>query len=170
MNEPEQKISNEQGIEQSVDPAIVEALNREIGTFPFEVASGLSAAELGGIANAAGFGARFAAKFLKTETFSGSIRLTRRATEVRQALLGMAGATAPLPTSNLPAEELKISGIVGGGVGGMNPVHLSLHLQPQGDGSWALMATATAREGLIKQKSAQGVVERFLAFFAPLAQ
>ena len=61
----------------------------------------------------------------------------------------------------------KVSGVVGSGLFNMNPTVIHVEILDVNEGRCAALLTGNAKEGLIKQRSAEKAVNRFLGTLAP---
>jgi hypothetical protein len=126
----------------------------------------------GGAAGALGgsLGATFAARFLPTEQYQQQVSVSRNvattltkvvsflASEGRIANDGEAG------TSQYP----KVSGILGSGLLNMNPTLVHVEVIGVDNDSCTLLVSGAAKEGLIKQRSAQKAVVRIVEFLGTI--
>jgi len=124
------------------------------------------ARELGKIGSIGGPGGRsgasFAARFLPTETFSASLRIEAEAREVLQTvfriLASLGEITDECAESSGPP---RLSAVVGSGFLRMNPALLHVQVAPAGEHASDVSISAAAKEGLIKQRTAEKAVGRF---------
>lgn len=101
-----------------------------------------------------------ATKFLQTEIFSSTLILY---TDPRSALTGIANALSQIGNVTNSAEATDnpvISVVVGSGFMNMNPCLVSVELTSFIDKKTTLVVAAAAKEGLIKQKTAEKAVMR----------
>jgi hypothetical protein len=124
----------------------------------------------GGVAGAAGgaVGASFAARFLPTERYQHQVTISQDAPTV----LGKVAAF--FASEGRIADEIeagsspypKISGVLGSGFLKMNPALVHVEVVSVDDDSCTLFVSGAAKEGLIKQQSAQKAVHRVIEAIA----
>ncbi|MCH7903213.1 MAG: hypothetical protein IH944_01445 [Armatimonadetes bacterium] len=140
-------------------------LERELGKLG--AIGGIAGGAVGSLAGAAG--ARIAARFLPTEQYEQELHLQRPADAVlRQAftLLSSQGQIIDEDESDR-SEQPKISAVVGSGALNMNPTILSIAVVDWNTESCTILVFAAAKEGLIKQKTAEKAVHRFVNLLRP---
>ena len=107
-----------------------------------------------------GFGAKWAAKRLATVEYESSLELRGTVQDIaRRVAAVVLPIGREIPELPVQPEEGKYSLLVGGGTAGLNPGIAHVHI----DGSGPLTRVkvrAAAKEGLVKQKTAEGVVKR----------
>ena len=107
-----------------------------------------------------GFGAKWAAKRLATVEYESSLELRGTVQDIaRRVAAVVLPIGREIPELPVQPEEGKYSLLVGGGTAGLNPAIAHVHI----DGSGPLTRVkvrAAAKEGLVKQKTAEGVVKR----------
>jgi hypothetical protein len=110
-----------------------------------------------------GFGAKWAAKKLSTVEYESSLELHGTSQDVAHRV-----ATAVLPIGReipefpVQPEKGKYSLLIGGGTGGLNPTIAHLHIDESGQ-TTRVKVRAAAKEGIVKQRTAEGVVKRIEA-------
>jgi len=119
--------------------------------------------KVGGIAGSSGkAGASFAARFLPTEIFTSSLRIEADAGHVLQTafriLSDMGRITDELADLSGPPS---ISAVVGSGFLKMNPAVVRVQVATISQKVSDVSITAAAKEGLIKQHTAEKAVGRF---------
>jgi len=131
--------------------------------------------ELGGVmGKAAGLGgslgARFAAKFLPTETYSEKVSLKlapEKALKLGYSVLAKLGKLQAEDSIKPPYPFLKA--VVGSGFLNMNPAVVYLEILEGDSAGCEVTITAAAKEGLIKQRTAAKAVQRVLSKLRDLA-
>lgn len=109
-------------------------------------------------------GAEWAAKRLKSERYDRSIAYTADLDTACQDVYEiLAGMGEIIETSD---EPLGIAAVVGSGFLNMNPTIVTATFEPEDDAATAIHLSAVAKEGLIKQKSAQKAVDRLIETLA----
>ena len=140
-----------------------ELLARElgkIGSLGGKIGGG-TAGTLGGSS-----GASFAARFLPTEQYRLQVTISRDIATVLTELAsffaseGRIADDHELGTSQFP----KISGILGSGFLNMNPTVVHVEVMGLDNDSCILQVSGAAKEGLIKQQSAEKAVGRIVKF------
>ena len=108
-----------------------------------------------------GFGARFAARRLPVEESEASIAVADGSTDVRTSLAGILRGIGAI-TNEFAAETPmdSISAIVGSGHMNLNPTIVHVRIVESSDATTLLFFLAIAKEGLMKQQSAQRAIER----------
>jgi len=105
-------------------------------------------------------GAEWAAKRLKSERHDRSIAymvdIDTACEDVYEILSGMGEI---IETSD---EPLGIAAVVGSGFLNMNPTIVTATFAPEDEGATAIHLSAVAKEGLIKQKSAEKAITRLI--------
>ncbi|WP_377273323.1 hypothetical protein [Peterkaempfera sp. SMS 1(5)a] len=113
-------------------------------------------------------GASFASRFLKTVAYEMGMTLPlplEAATERVTATFAAVGHVLDQPPE--PETGLRrIRAVAGGGVGGLNPVVISAVLGPDEVGGTSLTLRAAAKEGIIKQRSAEKMTKRIADLLA----
>lgn len=110
-------------------------------------------------------GSRFTARFLKTVSQEAELTLhlplSAAAERVQDVLTEM---RHPIIQNSLKAMigQNKITAIAGGGVSNLNPVVITVKLTARGGRSTALKIRTAAKEGLIKQRSAEKAMKKFV--------
>ena len=126
----------------------------------------------GGVTGAIGgsLGASLAARFLPTEQYQQQVSISR---DVATALTKLASFLeiegriandSEAGTSQYP----KISGILGSGFLKMNPTMVHVEVIVVENDSCLLLVSGAAKEGLIKQRSAQKAVNRIVEFLGTI--
>jgi hypothetical protein len=140
-------------------PTQDQILARELGKV------GALGGAIGGLApGAAGgyLGSSIAARFLPTETFSTTRQIRKKPDDAVRTVfevLSSIGRITDEFTDELAAPRL--SAVVGSGFLKMNPAIVHVHVAPREDGTVDITTTAAAKEGLIKQHTAEKAVTRF---------
>ncbi|MFF7675357.1 hypothetical protein [Actinacidiphila glaucinigra] len=102
-------------------------------------------------------GASFASRFLKTVAHEIGMTLPlplEAATERLTTILAQLGQVLDRPPQSSTGQR-QIRAIAVGGAGGLNPVVITVDLGPNGVGETSLTLRAAAKEGIIKQRSAE---------------
>lgn len=123
---------------------------------------------VGGVTGGIGgsLGASFTARFLPTEQYQQQLRISKDVTTVLTKLAsfleieGRIANDSEAGTSQYP----KISGILGSGFLKMNPTMIHVEVIVAEKDSCLLLVSGAAKEGLIKQRSAQKAVNRIVDF------
>jgi hypothetical protein len=107
-------------------------------------------------------GARLAAEFLPTEQFQMKFEIEMDAQNVLANLYAFFTNNGRLANSYEAAESPlpKVSGVVGSGFFKMNPAIVHAELLAVENGVCTVLVTSAAKEGLIKQRTAQKAVRR----------
>ncbi len=127
--------------------------------------SGAAGGAIGGAKGGAA-GALFSARFLPTEQYQQEIKLSLDAATVLSKILsffeteGRIANDSEAGTSQYP----KISGILGSGFFKKNPTLVQAEVVNFTNDSCTLLISGAAKEGLIKQQSAQKAVTRITQF------
>ena len=109
-------------------------------------------------------GANFAAQFLPTETFSESLRIEAEAGHVLQSAFRILTSVGQITDEFAESSGLpRLSAIVGSGFLKLNPAVVHVQVVPAGDHGSDVSIIAVAKEGLIKQRSAEKAVREFRA-------
>src|SRR5437762_5534294 len=124
------------------------------------------ARELGKVGSIGGPGGRsgatFAARFLPTETFRSSLRIEADAREVLQAVFRILVSMGEITDESAEASgRPRISTVVGSGFLRMNPALVHVQVVPASEHASEVIVSAAAKEGLIKQRTAEKAVGRF---------
>ena len=127
----------------------------------------------GGAAGAMGgsLGASFAARFLPTEQYQQQVRVSRDAATVFTQLYffltkqGRIADEREAGASQFP----KISSVIGSGFLKMNPTVVHVEVVGVDKGSCMLLVSGAAKEGLIKQRSAEKAVSRVVEFLRAIS-
>lgn len=119
--------------------------------------------ELGKLAGfpGGGFGARFAARRLPVEESGGSVAVAAGKADVQASLrviLGSIGTLTDEFAFETPSDSM--SAIVGSGHMNMNPTIIHVQVVESCGVATLLFIRALAKEGLVKQQSAQRAIER----------
>lgn len=126
----------------------------------------------GGTAGSIGgsMGASFAARFLPTEQHQQEIRVARDVATVLSQVTGFLAKQGRIADDQEAgtSEHPKISAVVGSGFFKMNPTVVHVEVIECSDNACVLSVTAAAKEGLIKQHSAEKVVRQVIAFLQSL--
>jgi len=137
-----------------------EALAREIGKLGDRVGVAM------GLVGHVGIGAEVVARFLPTERFQAEVTADGDATtilaRVRDILAshGRLATNAEAGVSQYP----KLSGVIGSGHFNLNPTIVHVEIIAVNGARTTLLITAAAKEGLLKQRSAEKAVRRFLGW------
>ena len=119
-------------------------------------------AKLGGLGGGFGgsMGAKLAAKFLPTET--KSTRIALNATPERAIQLGFSALTkfGQLQGDSDDSPYPLLKAVVGSGFLNMNPTVVLLEILEASSDACEITITAAAKEGLIKQHSAERAIQR----------
>jgi len=118
--------------------------------------------ELGKLAGfLGGFGARLAARRLPVEESVTSMALAATKADVQASLCEILGSIGTL-TDEFASETLPncMSAIVGSGQMNMNPTIVHVQVIESSEVATLLFIRALAKEGLVKQQSAQRAIER----------
>ena len=126
----------------------------------------------GGVVGATGgsLGASLAARFLPTEQYQQEVSISRDVKAVLTELAsflaskGRVANDSEAGTSQYP----KISGIIGSGFLKMNPTMVHVEVIVVENDSCLLLVSGAAKEGLIKQRSAQKAVNRIVEFLGTI--
>jgi hypothetical protein len=140
------------------DEILVRALG-EVGA-----AGGALGAPMGG-----GFGgrlgSRFTARFLKTVSQEAELTLhlplSAAAERVQDVLTAMQHPIIQDSLESMTGQN-KITAIAGGGIGNLNPVVITVKLTAHGGRSTAVKIRTAAKEGLIRQRSAEKAMKKFV--------
>lgn len=122
----------------------------------------------GGAAGAFGgsLGASLAARFLSTEQYQQQVSVSRDVATILAQLYSFFATQGRIAdergasTSQFP----KISSVVGSGFLRMNPTVVHVEVVFVDKGSCTLLVSGAAKEGLIKQRSAEKAVNRVVGF------
>jgi hypothetical protein len=142
-----------------------ELLARELGKLG---ASGAKiGSQLAGVPDLAGslsgsFAASFAAKFLPTERHQIQIELKANPKTVLAKVYSFFASNGRVADDEEAGDSPypKISGVVGSGFFKMNPTVIHAEITAVEDDTCTLLATGAAKEGLIKQRTAEKAVKR----------
>jgi hypothetical protein len=132
----------------------------KVGSLGGKIGGGATAA-LGG-----SLGARLAAQFLPTEQYQKQVSVSGDVAAVLTQLCSFFAAQGRIAdereagTSQFP----KISCVMGSGFLKLNPTLVHVEVVAVDSGSCTLLVSAAAKEGLIKQRSAEKAVTRVLEF------
>lgn len=109
-----------------------------------------------------GWGARLMAFFLPTVTFSTTLRIEAAADEVLQAVREILSRSCGemSESGTEPSGVARLSGVTGSGFGGLNPTILEVEITPADQQTTTVHLTGAAKDGLIKQRSAEQAVLR----------
>jgi hypothetical protein len=122
----------------------------------------------GGKAKAIGasLGARFAATFLPTESYQELVNVSADVELVFTKLCSFLLAKGRIASDNEAGTSQfpKISAVIGSGFLSMNPTIVHIEVIDIEKNSCVLLVTGAAKEGLIKQQSAQKAVIQVLEF------
>jgi hypothetical protein len=107
-----------------------------------------------------GFGAKWAAKKLPIVEYEGSLELHGTSQDIAHRVAAVAlsiGRAIP----EFPAQpgQGKYSLFIGGGTAGLNPTIAHVHIDESGP-IITVRVRAAAKEGIVKQQTAEGVVKR----------
>jgi hypothetical protein len=122
--------------------------------------------ELGKVGSIVGpvgsFGTRFSARYLPTERFTASLRLEKDVRELLQTVFRVLTSMGKMTDEYAePSGPPSLSAIVGSGFLGMNPTLLHVEVAAASDQVAEVNISAAAKEGLIKQRSAEKAVNKF---------
>ncbi|MGL1933236.1 MAG: hypothetical protein OCC45_15990 [Desulfotalea sp.] len=125
----------------------------------------------GGVGATGGsLGASLAARFLPTEQYQQQVSISQDvATTLTKlasflAIEGRVANDSEAGTSQYP----KVSGILGSGFFKMNPTMVHVEVIVVEDDTCLLLVSGAAKEGLIKQRSAQKAVNRIVEFIGTI--
>jgi len=141
-----------------------ELLSRELGKIAqtFGPTRGFDKASIVG----GSLGARLASKFLPTEHYQARLHVDADVASVLTKVCsffsesGRVALDGEVDTSPYP----KISGVIGSGMLNMNPTVVHLEVIGSDKTRTDLLITAAAKEGLIKQRTAEKAVNRVVGF------
>lgn len=121
------------------------------------------------VGNLGGLGAKWVARFLPAVEFENQIELNCEPGVAIRLVVELIGALGrAIPEFHSQPESGKLSLLVGGGIGGLNPTIVHVRVEPWGAKS-RLVVRAISKEGLVKQRTAEGVAERIKSILAPYA-
>ena len=107
-----------------------------------------------------GFGAKWAAKRLATVEYEGSLELHGTVQDIAHRVVAVVlPIGSAIPEFPVQPEQGQYSLLVGGGTAGLNPAIAHVHIDGSGPHT-RVIVRAAAKEGLVKQKTAEGVVKR----------
>jgi hypothetical protein len=118
----------------------------------------------GGAGGAAG--AHFANRFLPTEGYQKQVDVSQAVTKVLAELVSFLkkeGRTSSVCEVD-ESEHPKVSAVLGSGFFNMNPTLVDVEVLDGDDYACTLLVSGAAKEGLIKQRSAQKDVNRVVEF------
>jgi hypothetical protein len=116
------------------------------------------ARELGKIG---GFGANLVARILPTVYYESSLEMQGEPQEIARLVEQLASRLGrEIPEMPSHPEQGRYTFVIGGGVRGLNPTVVHVGIKPSGSLT-SVSVRAAAKEGLLKQKTAEGVVVRF---------
>jgi len=108
-----------------------------------------------------GFGASLAARFLPTETFSASFELSSSASDVLKFVFQVLSQIGHLNNEfSSDSSVPQLAAIIGSGFLHLNPTFVQVSVVPKSDCSSIVSIIGAAKEGLIKQRSAEKAVRR----------
>ncbi|MER5344259.1 MULTISPECIES: hypothetical protein [Streptomyces] len=113
-------------------------------------------------------GAMFAAKRLKKNVYETDLALAmpvEAATTHAEGILALAGRMLEVEGAHLAGARV-VRAIVGGGLGNMNPVLITLSLTGDGPERTAVSVRGAAKEGLIKQRAGEKTAKRIAELLA----
>lgn len=124
------------------------------------------ARELGKLGNIFGpgesRGVDFASRFLSTETFIESLRIEAEAEKVLQSVFRILTSMGQITDEFAESSgSPRLSAIVGSGFLQLNPAVVHVQVVPAGEHSSDVSIIAVAKEGLIKQHTAEKAVKKF---------
>ena len=123
-----------------------------------------------GDGSAGSFGAIFVSRFLPTEQYQQQVSVSRDVSTALTKLVsflaneGRIASDSEAGTSRYP----KVSCVLGSGFLDMNPTLVHVEVIGADDGSCLFLVSGAAKEGLIKQKSAQKAVNRVVQFLGTI--
>jgi hypothetical protein len=116
------------------------------------------------------FGARFAAKFLPTETYSEKLALKISPELALKHGFSVLTKLGKLQTdSDYKPPHPSLKAVVGSGFMNLNPAVVCLEIQEANSTGCVLTISAAAKEGLIKQHTAAKAVQRVVSTLRELA-
>jgi len=126
----------------------------------------------GGAAGAVGgsSGASFAARFLPTEHHQQQVNVARDVTTTLTRLASFLTNEGRIADDSEagPSQYAKVSGVLGSGFLKMNPTLVHVEVIGVGNDSCTLLVSGAAKEGLVKQHSAQKAVKRIVEFLGTI--
>lgn len=109
-------------------------------------------------------GANFAAQFLPTERFTESLRIEVEAGHVLQSVFRILTSMGQITDEFAESSSSpRLSAIVGSGFLKLSPAVVHVQVVPAGEHSSEVSIVAVAKEGLIKQRTAEKAVKAFRA-------
>lgn len=161
------------------DPHADEILRRELGKLG-SVSGSIGGRIGGGAAGAAGgalggrLGAEWAARYLSNETYEASVDVTGDPADAVmrcfEALLSVGSITEPADGPADGVEHPRLVAVVGAGFFNMNPALVEVDVEPTAADGSRVTVRATAKEGLIKQRTAEKAVRRVVDRLADTPQ
>jgi len=119
-------------------------------------AGGLVPGAIGGY-----LGGKLAARYLPTETFNTSLHVPADASETLHAAFQVLQRLGRISTDAADDSPLpRLSAVIGSGALGMNPTIIVITVSPVSDSESSVVIAGAAKEGLIKQHSAERAVKR----------
>lgn len=113
-------------------------------------------------------GAMFAAKRLKKNVYETDLALAmsvEAATKHAEGILAQVGRMLEAPGTHLAGARV-LRAMVGGGLGNMNPVLITVGLTGDGPERTAVSVRGAAKEGLIKQRAGEKTAKRIAELLA----
>ena len=108
-----------------------------------------------------GSGAGFAARFLPTETFSVSLETSASASETRKSVFRILSRLGRLTNEfSNSSSGPQLAAVIGSGFFQLNPTIIQVSVVPKSDCSSTVSIFGAAKEGLLKQNSAEKAVRR----------
>ncbi len=115
-------------------------------------------------ATAAAKGAQLAASLLKTEDEKATITTKKSQIEIIKLIQAYVEREGSYQDTTEKQGLQVITGTVGGGLGGLNPVFVTFVLEPIEKGQTKIHIGTKAKEGLIKQNSAKKALKKIAAY------
>jgi hypothetical protein len=111
-------------------------------------------------------GGKLAAQYLPTETFNTSLQVPAGASETLHTAFQVLQSVGRISTDAADDTPLpRLSAVLGSGALGMNPTINVIIVSPVSDSESSVVIAGAAKEGLIKQHSAEKAVKRVKEMF-----
>jgi hypothetical protein len=133
-----------------------EVLERELGKLSRQSSGG----GLYGAAGAAG--ARWAAHRLSSSSAEATIDISMNPRDALSLVFGTLSAIGQILTENVDDERPTLRAVIGSGFFGLNPAVVEVSLDTISDEITKVNVRATAKEGLIKQRTAEKAIQRLI--------
>lgn len=137
-----------------------EILARELGKL------GAVGGSFGGLGGALGgyIGASFVSRFLPTETYNQSLTLSCDAERALRIIVDVLARLGQIQDSEaIKSPNPAVMGIIGSGFLNMNPCLIGIEIVSFSEGTTTISVSGAAKEGLIKQRTAEKGVMRVIA-------